>query len=143
MSRSTPRRAETFVRHQAATLVATACDFGVYAALALGLGVAAPAAALVGAAVGAVVHFSLARARVFRDAGAADLGGQAARYAASAALIALANAGGVALFVGGLGPMPARLVTSVVVAVLVSWPLHRYWVFPPAPSHRGDVAEHA
>lgn len=130
MSRSTRPRAETFVRHQAATLVATACDFAVYAALALGARAPAPASALVGAATGAVVHFTLARARVFPGARAGALGGQASRYAASAALIALANAGGVALLAGALGPMPARVATSVVVALLVSWPLHRYWVFP-------------
>ncbi|WP_394822568.1 GtrA family protein [Pendulispora albinea] len=116
-------------RHQMASIVATAIDFGTMTVL-VELGVLSPAiATLVGAAFGAVVNFLLGR-RIFRATG-----GSAAPQAVRYALVSSASAGfnSLGVFVlhhqAGLQYLLARVAVSILVSILWNFPLHRHFVF--------------
>ena len=72
-------------RHLMASWIATAMDFAVMLLLVELAGVRADVATLAGAALGAVINFSLGRTWVYRAAGARTRAQQALRYAAVSA----------------------------------------------------------
>jgi len=116
-------------RHQMASVVATALDFGTMTVL-VELGVLSPAfATLAGAMFGAVVNFLLGR-RIFR-ATSRSATPQAFRYAMVSTASAAFNATGVYVLHQHLGAqyLLARVCVSVVVSILWNFPLQRHFVF--------------
>ncbi|MFO0672917.1 MAG: GtrA family protein [Polyangiaceae bacterium] len=138
-------RAETgwavFLRHQAASVVATAVDFGTMIALVELLALRPDVATLIGASAGAVTNFTVGRTWAFK-ASDAPIGAQAARYALVSALSAVWNALGEHVLARRLGApyVLARVVVALVVSVAWNFPAHRHFVFkkpravPPALS---------
>jgi putative flippase GtrA len=117
-------------RHQAASLIATAVDFGVMTLSVELLGLPAVPATVVGALSGAVTNFQLGRHWVYA-AGDDHPAPQAARYA----LVSGASAGWNALGEYGLHDrlglhyLLARAIVAVAVSLLWNFPMHRYFVF--------------
>jgi putative flippase GtrA len=124
-------------RHLAASWIATAVDFAVMLLLVELAGVRADVATLAGAALGAVVNFSLGRTWVYRAVGARSRADQAVRYALVSATSAGLNALGehVLLAWAGTHYAAARVVVSLAVSLLWGYPMQRYVVFArPAPA---------
>jgi putative flippase GtrA len=119
-----------FAASQAASVVATAVDVAVgVAAVSLG-GLSAGFATLLGASVGAVLLFALARWAVF-GASAAPLARQAGAFALVAGSSIVLNTVVVAGLLA-LAPLPfaaARGCAAVGVAALHNFPLHQWVVF--------------
>jgi putative flippase GtrA len=125
-----------FIRHQAASIVATAVDFSTMIGLVEGLGISPALATALGASAGAVTNFSLNRAWTFLQQGAqqAAPSGQAIRYAMVSFASLLLNTAGEWLLVRAGSPYIAgRVVVAVLVSVLWNFPLHRRFVFAPPP----------
>jgi putative flippase GtrA len=130
-----------FVRHQAASVVATVVDFGTMVALVELARLDPAVATLVGATFGAVVNFTMNRHVTFERAGD-TLGPQAARYAvvsaASAGLNALLEYFGTHVVAAPY--LAVRIVVAVAVSVLWNYPMHRSFVFrPDRKSSDGDA----
>lgn len=123
-------------RHQVASFVATAADFGAMVALVELAGLSPVVAAALGALVGAGLNFYLNRWWVFRVEREPALG-QAARYALVSAASAGWNALGEHLLfkVLGLHYVLARVLVSVTVGLGWNFPLQRGWVFK---THAGE-----
>jgi putative flippase GtrA len=117
-------------RHQIASLIATAVDFGMMVSLVEALGVGAVWATAAGASSGAIVNFLLGRYWVFR-AGGGPVGAQAVRYGMVSAASAGLNTLGEHVFVRilGLQYFVARIVVAVVVSLGWNFPLQRVFVF--------------
>lgn len=117
-------------RHQIASLVATAVDFGAMIALVELAGARPDLATLVGASAGAVTNFSIGRTWTFRAEGG-PLGAQVARYALVSGMSAVWNAIGEHLLAGRLGApyVLARVAVAVFVSVAWNYPAQRYFVF--------------
>jgi putative flippase GtrA len=126
-------------RHQVASLVATAVDFGVMAAMVQLLHLRPDLATFVGAACGGITNFQLGRRWIFEaeHEGAAP---QALRYA----VVSGASAGWNALGVHGLhhrlgmNYLAARVLVAVAVSFLWNFSMQRYFVFrhPSSEPHR-------
>jgi putative flippase GtrA len=120
-------------RHQIASLVATAVDFGTMT-VAVELGHVPPAlATLFGATLGGLVNFQLGRHFTFL-AGKDRAAPQAARYALVSGASAGWNALGelVAHDVLGANYLAARLVVALLVSVLWNYPMQHRFVFRTA-----------
>jgi putative flippase GtrA len=127
----------SFLRHQLASVIATAADFGLMVLLVEIWRVAPPIATLFGAALGGCVNFTLNRRYTFRTTDSA-VTGQAARYALVSGTSAVLNALGEYAGTHFLR-VPyalARVVVAVCVSVGFNYPVHRAFVFsaPAAPS---------
>lgn len=117
-------------RHQLASLIATAADFGVMVATVELFHLWPAAATFVGAACGGITNFQLGRHWIFEahHEGAAP---QALRYA----VVSLASAGWNALGEYGLHHrlgvhyLAARVVVAVAVSFLWNFPMQRTFVF--------------
>lgn len=117
-------------RHQAASVVATAVDFGVMILAVSVLGLSPVSGTVLGAFSGALANFSLGRHWTF-EATHAPAGGQAVRYAVvSGASLAL-NALGEHVLAGILGVqyVVARALVAVTVSLAWNYPLQRFFVF--------------
>lgn len=127
-------------RHQIASIISTAVDFGTMILAVELLGRSAVVATLAGALCGAITNFQLGRHWTFeaRHEGAAT---QAVRYAiisgASAGLNALGEYG--AHNVLGLNYLAARGIVAVAVSLLWNFPMQRYFVF--RDSKRSEAAD--
>jgi len=117
-------------RHQIASVLSTAVDFGVMVLVVELLGRSAVVGTLAGATCGAVTNFQLGRRWIFdaRHEGAAP---QALRYAivsgGSAALNALGEY--VAHDVLGLYYLAARALVAITVSFAWNFPMQRHFVF--------------
>jgi putative flippase GtrA len=117
-------------RHQVASLIATAADFGVMVAIVELFHLYPAAATFVGATAGGITNFQLGRHWIFeaQHEGAAP---QALRYAivsfASAAWNALGEYGLHHRL--GVNYLAARVVVAVAVSFLWNFPMQRFFVF--------------
>lgn len=130
-----PRSGTTLLRHQAASLAATAADFLLMAVLVKSGRMAPWSAALVGAATGAFINFSLNRRHTFVGASRGRFSPQATRYALVSSGSALLNAAGEHVGTNALG-LPyfaVRIVVAACVALGWNYPLHRAVVFRVEP----------
>jgi putative flippase GtrA len=119
------------LRTQATALLATLVDFGTLFFLTEVAGLYYVASATCGALLGAVTNYVTNRLWAFDHGHHSGVAPQAFRYAVvSAASLAL-NVGGVFLFteVAGLRYGYSKAITSLAVALLWNYPLHRYFVF--------------
>ena len=121
----------TLGRHQLASIVATAADFGAMALLVERAHVAAGPATLLSASLGAVVNFSLNRRLTFAGARLAPPWPQALRYATVSLGSAVLNAMGehVGTRVLAAPYLAVRVVVAVAVSLAWNYPLHRAFVF--------------
>lgn len=110
--------------------VATVADFAALTALVTTLDMTPWAATFFGAAVGAVINFTINRAWAF-DRTQAGVPAQAGRYAFVSSTSAVLNAGGVGLLImlPSIQYQLAWLVARVAVFVFWNYPLHRDYVF--------------
>ena len=122
---------QTFLRHQAASAVATVIDFAVMIALVEGLTFSPTLATALGSLAGALANFLLNRRWTFAVAGG-NPWRQGLRYAAVAGSSLGLNVLGVHLLrdVLGLLYIAARVVVSLLVGFFWNFPLHRRFVFP-------------
>jgi len=129
-----------WMRHNIASLSATAVDYGVMITLVEAARLSAVAATAVGAFCGAVTNFTLGRVFTYKVTDAPVLG-HAFRYIlVSGAGLGL-NAAGEYLFaiVLGVQYLAARVITSIIVSTGWNYPLQRSFVF----SRRDQAAPHA
>lgn len=119
------------VRHQASAFIATAVDFTAMVALVELVGAPPPLATLVAAAIGGITNFILSRRWAFHELHRGSASGQAFRYALVCAGGALLNACllRVALLLGGGSYVAARVLGSILVSALYTYPLHTRFVF--------------
>lgn len=118
-------------RHQAAAAVATLVDFAGMIALVELVSLRASVATTLGALLGGVTNFAIARAWAFRDLHAGSMRSQALRYGFVSALGALLNGGFVALILW-LIPAPyvlVRAIGAVLISVAYTYPMHARVVF--------------
>lgn len=120
----------TFLRHQAASVAATVVDFGTMIVLVELQVLRADFATLVGALLGAITNFTIARIWAFK-AGGEPLGAQAARYAVVSGASACLNALGEYALAHrwGMPYVTSRIVVAFLVSVLWNFPAHRNFVF--------------
>jgi putative flippase GtrA len=125
-----PRLLTLLGRHQIASLVSTAVDFGLMVLAVELLHLPAAIATLLGATCGAITNFQLGRHWIF-EARHEGAGSQAVRYAlvsgASAGLNALGEYA--AHDVLGLQYLAARAIVAVAVSLFWNFPMHRHFVF--------------
>jgi putative flippase GtrA len=125
-------------RHQIASFISTAVDFGVMTLAVELLHGTAVIGTLAGASCGALANFQLGRHWVYA-ARHDHVGEQAGRYA----LISASSAGLNALGEYGLHDvlgvqyLAARAVVAVAVSLLWNFPMQRYFVFRAAKASRG------
>lgn len=128
MNRATFR---LLLKHQLASVITTAVDFGTMIGL-VELAHANPVwATPVGATAGAVTNFLLGRRLVFAGGGG-NLAGAGVRYAlVSLCSLGLNTAGEHLLFaVLGVQYLLARALVAIAVSLLWNFPMQRYFVFP-------------
>jgi putative flippase GtrA len=120
----------TLGRHQIGALAATLLDFSVMVTCVQRLGMDPVAATAVGATIGAVTNFMLARAWIFRRH-SGHVVGQALRYAVVSGGGAVWNTVGEHLMhdVEHMQYAVARLLVSVAVSLLWNFPMQRRFVF--------------
>lgn len=123
------------LRHQTASIAATAVDFTVMIALVSAAGAAPALGTAIGAASGGVVNFLLGRRWIFR-ATAYHPAPQAWRYAMVSVGSLVLNTCGVHVLAGVMHQpyVAARLAVSFAVSVLWNFPLQRGFVFGGRPS---------
>jgi len=127
-----------FGRHNIASIITTAVDFGVMTLCVELFHLTAVVATLVGATCGAVTNFQLGRRWIY-DARHGHVGHQALRYVLVSASSAGLNALGEYGLHGRLGVqyILARAVVAVTVSMLWNFPMQRYFVFrSPSKPHR-------
>jgi putative flippase GtrA len=127
-------------RHQIASLISTAVDFGV---MVLGVelfGLRPALATLLGAVSGGVTNFQLGRHWIF-EARHEGAGGQALRYALVSGTSAALNAAGEygAHDLLRIDYLAARAMVAVAVSLLWNFPMHRHFVFREPPP-RGEAS---
>lgn len=117
-------------RHQIASLLSTAVDFGVMTLTVELLHVDPAVSTLFGASCGAVANFQLGRHWIY-EARHEHVGHQAARYAFVSACSAGLNAGSEYGLhdVLGVQYLLARAIVAVAVSLLWNFPMQRYFVF--------------
>jgi putative flippase GtrA len=127
-----PRKslASSFGRHQVGALLATGIDFGTMSALVSLLGLSAPLATAIGAAVGGVSNFLLGRHWIF-SADDGHAGDQAWRYVLVSATSLGLNAGGEYILHDRLGIhyLLARVIVASIVSVGWNYPVQRSFVY--------------
>jgi putative flippase GtrA len=117
-------------RHQIASLVSTAVDFGTMVLAVEAFGLSPVWATALGASLGAISNFVMGRHWVFRSREGA-VAGQAVRYGVVSAASAGWNTLGESIAVHWLGVQyfVARVVVAVLVSVGWNFPLQRAFVF--------------
>jgi putative flippase GtrA len=120
----------TLGRHQVGAIAATLIDFSVMVVCVQRFGVQPTAATAIGASVGGVTNFLLARAWIFRRH-SGHWAGQAVRYALVSGGGALWNTLGEHLMhdIERVQYILARALVSVAVSLLWSFPMQRRFVF--------------
>jgi putative flippase GtrA len=120
----------TLVRHQLGAAAATAVDFATMILAVERLGLTPVVATAIGASVGAVTNFLLARAWIFRRR-SGHWAAQGVRYAIVSGASAGLNALGEHLLhdVARVDYVGARVVVSVAVSLLWNFPMQRHFVF--------------
>ena len=123
------------MRHQTGAIFVTALDFATMSVLVQALGTSAVVGTIVGAALGGVTNFVLARKWIFA-ATEASAGHQALRYAVVSGASLVWNAGGEYVLHDRLGLQfqLARAIIAALVSVAWNFPMHRLFVFPRKPS---------
>ena len=118
-------------RHQLAAAFATLVDFATMVALVEVARVLPPTATLVSATVGGVANFTVGRLWAFRARHQGSMTSQGARYALVCAGGAFVNASllGALLAVASWPYVVARIVVSVLVSLVYTYPLHTRFVF--------------
>lgn len=119
-----------FSKAQVSALTATLVDFGTLVLLVEKLHFAYPLGVATGALAGAVTNFYLNRHWSF-GAGASPIRGQAFRYFLVSAGSLVLNTLGVVLWteVFKVHYVQSKVLTSILVAVLYNYPLHRDFVY--------------
>jgi putative flippase GtrA len=122
--------ATSFGRHQVGAIVATGIDFGTMSALISGLGLFAPLATAIGAAMGGFSNFLLGRYWIF-SAKDGHAGEQAWRYVLVSGVSLCLNAGGEYILHDRLGIqyLLARVIIAVAVSVGWNYPVQRAFVY--------------
>jgi putative flippase GtrA len=115
-------------RHQIAAFAATVVDFSAMIAFVELLGITPPLATIFSAILGGLSNFTLSRAWAYRDRHDGAVHDQALRYAVVALGGALLNGALVALLFF-VPYVVARVVVSLLVSVLYTYPLHTRFVF--------------
>jgi putative flippase GtrA len=130
LPRNTRRFADALGRHQMGALAATAVDFAAMIFAVERMNLAPAVGTAIGAVLGAIVNFVLARAWIFR-LHAGHWTGQAARYAlVSGASAGWNTLGEYLVHDAALVPyLPARLLVSIAVSLLWNFPVQRRFVF--------------
>jgi putative flippase GtrA len=128
-----------WVRHHISSILATIGDYAVMIACVELIGMRPVPATALGALVGGVTNFILARFFAYR-ATEAGVGGQTWRYALVSTGSLGLNAVGEHLFANilGLQYLLARVITSIIVSNAWNYPLQRFFVF----SRRAEGAKH-
>lgn len=121
------------LRHQFGAIVATLVDFVVMIGLVSGLRALPVVGTAIGASAGAGTNFWLGRRWIFRVSDV-NAGPQAFRYGLVALVSLLLNSAGEHLLVAVLGMqyILARVIIAASVSLAWNFPMHRYFVFPPA-----------
>lgn len=117
-------------RHQIASILSTAVDFGVMTLLVELVGLSAVTGTFAGALAGAFTNFQLGRRWTF-EAHRGSAAPQAFRYALVSGMSAVLNAAGEHVLHGWLGMqyLLARAVVAVTVSLCWNFPLQRRFVF--------------
>lgn len=115
-------------RHQIAAFAATVVDFTAMIAFVELFGTRPPLATILSAILGGVSNFALSRAWAFRGRHDGAAHGQAFRYGVVSLGGALLNGALVAIF-AFVPYVLARVVASLVVSLLYTYPLHTRFVF--------------
>jgi putative flippase GtrA len=141
------QRTRTFRRHQLSALLATGLDFSVMTLSHELFGVDPVLATVFGASSGGLANFQLGRHWVFGGARDGRVFGQALRYACVSLGCVVLNALGMGLLGLWAGPesyVIQRVVVSLLVGFLWSYPAQRWLVFAvrPATSTRASSPEH-
>lgn len=140
------QRTRTFRRHQLSAFVATGVDFAIMTSSHELFGIDPVLATAVGATCGGVTNFQLGRHWVFGGARDGRVVGQALRYACVSLGCVVLNALGMGLVRIWVGPQSyvlQRVVVSLLVGFLWSYPAQRWLVFTVRPAARASSAEHA
>jgi putative flippase GtrA len=121
---------KTFLKANLASLVASACDYGLTVLLKELLNVQAVIASVGGTVFGGIINFLIGRYWAFK-ATEGDFLVQGKRYLLIWAGNLLLNAGGVYLLIeqAGVHYIIAKLATSLTVAVAYNYPLQKKYVF--------------
>lgn len=121
---------KTFLKANLASLVASACDYGLTVLLKELLNVQAVIASVGGTVFGGIINFLIGRYWAFK-ATEGDFLLQGKRYLLIWAGNLLLNAGGVYLLIeqAGIHYIIAKLATSLTVAVAYNYPLQKKYVF--------------
>ena len=127
-------------KHQIASIVSTAVDFGVMVLVVEVLGRSPVVGTLVGATCGAITNFQLGRHWTFQ-ARHEHAGTQGLRYALVSGASAAWNALGEYLIHNLLGVpyLLARAIVAVTVSFGWNFPMQRYFVFRAARAGRGGL----
>jgi putative flippase GtrA len=137
---SGPSLGTSFGRHQVGAILATAIDFATMSALVSGLGMFAPLATAIGAAVGGLSNFLLGRHWIFaaKDGHAGD---QALRYVLVSGVSLGLNSGGEYILHDRLGIqyLLARVLIASAVSVFWNFPIQRAFVYRRRLPHRSSA----
>ena len=121
---------ESFFKSQFSSIVATLVDFLTLIGLTELLGIFYLVSTAMASVAGAIVSFMLGRHWAFRRADK-HIGPQAMKYALASFCILLCNVGGMYLFTDILG-IPyvySKIIVAIIVGVVISFPLFRYFVY--------------
>jgi putative flippase GtrA len=132
-------RLKQWVLHHTTSVIATAADFLSMVSAVEFAGVSPVAATGVGAAVGAITNFILARQWTYRRADGADVQVQIARYLLVALVSLGLNTLGEHLFANVLNVqyVLGRAITAVIVSNGWNYPMQRFFVFSDGAGHAG------
>jgi putative flippase GtrA len=119
-------------RHQVAAFAATVVDFAAMIAFVELLGLAPPLATIFSAILGGFSNFTLSRVWAYRDRHEGGFHDQVLRYAVVSLGGALLNGALVAVF-SFVPYVGARIVVSIAVSILYTYPLHTRFVFRVRP----------
>jgi putative flippase GtrA len=131
------QRTRTFRRHQLSALAATGLDFSVMTLSHELFGIDPVLATVFGASCGGLANFQLGRHWVFGGARDGRVFGQALRYACVSLGCVVLNALGmglVGLWVGPESYVLQRVIISLLVGFLWSYPAQRWLVFAARPT---------
>ena len=121
---------ESFFKSQFSSIAATLVDFLTLIGLTELVGIYYLVSTAIASVAGAIVSFLLGRHWAFRRADRSILP-QAQKYALASFCILLCNVGGMYLFTDiiGIQYVYSKIIVSIIIGVLISFPLFRYFVY--------------
>lgn len=117
-------------RSQATAFMASATDFSIFLIAFHLIGIYYVTASGIGAVCGAVVSFYLGRTWAFNNR-SSKISAQALRYACASGLSLVLNVYGIYLIAEtfNLDETLSKIITSLLIGLMVNFPVFRYWVF--------------